>query len=229
MNHLNLTRISIALAVSIVALLFPRVGLSQSVEIGDYQADAKDVMRILGIRHLGASVTLPEPVKPVEATVRLDFYKQGQRLGNLGRSTTFGFGEGAQAFEISVDFADTDKTALPGARPGNFRFFVKLRNAGPDGSELNSVIDVSKTEFNAEPGGSSGFIAKNQPEVTVTEDGTTEVPLLIYITGGMTTTMHMETLKDTLAANPDADVLVVVLVYKKYLADRTVASADPGE
>lgn len=210
-------------AVFFLASLVPIPALAQSAEIADYEANTQDVLRILGIRHLGASVRLPQPVRNV--SVRLQFFKDGKEIvGGPGQSFGLGTTEPCDSFEVSVDVADTDKMFFADAPKSHHRIFIKVEENGPDRTVMGSNIDVSKSQFNAELGGASGRITSRYESNDIDENGMVAVPLLYYLAGTSNNRVGMD-IEKTLEANPDADILLVTLLYDAKALDSSKSNS----
>ncbi len=211
-KHGTIKRIGSLVAAICLSLLASTASVAQSADIADYEANAQDVLRILGIRHLGATVRLPQEVRYV--ALRLEFFKDGRKIVG-GPHETFGMGtvDASDTFDVSVEVADTDKTAFAGAPKNHQRIFAKVKEQGLGGTETATHFDVPKSQFNAEFGGASGRIGASAQSGEADEMGRTVVPLLYYLTGDSNERRSMDTFEKTLAANPDADVLLVTLLY----------------
>lgn len=212
-----MTRFLIVLAMTCAMLHsgFPASADQQRAQVESLKGSFEDLASILNVHFLGATVTLPQ--KPEAVYARLDFYRNGERLLSTMASGLGGYNGELNRFNVAVSIVDTDFLKLGDAPEGHHRFVVKIEECDGLKSISRWNEDVPKSTFDPSRSRSFGIMSNNKtPEElpNLMPLPRQELPIMYLIVSRSGTTTVKGTVPEILEANPDADIMVVVLMFE---------------
>lgn len=175
------------------------------------ESEFGSLAEVLGVKVVTGEFKLKQKV--TKTTLRLDFYKNGNKLD--GKSQTFGTGgtTKANAFgsgRYAVHFVDLDYLPLGKGKPEHLRIHTQLCGAGS--MSVSGHVDVPKSVFDlgGRMVGTGGFAP------SAAQSG--EAPLFRVVVAPATNESRInhaqESVEKLVDLNPNADILVVVLEFE---------------
>ena len=178
----------------------------------DIPIDDNSLERILGIRKIAGTFTLSDEIlrrdeRIQSVRLRVDLYRQGRPIPLSIKKPGIGSKELPRHGQFLVQIVDLDQLRLGNAPPGHWRIFLSLMmTEEPNGRGVTAgpqKMDVSKTQFDAQPGTSKIGRFTKFPEKSVRE-----IPIFFSASGRI---LKNASLPELLEENPQSDVLVGVI------------------